>query len=132
MHLDAKGTSLLCRLHRPLHGPAEADPASKLVGNTLCDERRVELGLLDLHDVELHLGVGRDLLQTSRETLALGALASNDDARSCSMHIHAEAVAGAFHLDAADEGFLQLAHQVIANLEVLDEVLRIVAITEPA
>jgi hypothetical protein len=44
-------------LHGPLHGPAEAHAAGQLVGDALGDQRRVQLGLLDLLDVQLDLGV---------------------------------------------------------------------------
>ena len=57
LHPDALGTRLLRGLHGPLHGPAEADSPGQLVGDALRDESGVELGLLDLLDVELDLVV---------------------------------------------------------------------------
>src|SRR5205807_1695003 len=63
LHPDAEGAGLLSRLDGALHRPAEADPPCELVGDTLRDERGVELGLLDLLDVELHLRVLGDLAE---------------------------------------------------------------------
>src|ERR1019366_9035030 len=53
--LDAhpEGTGFGHRLHGALHGPAEGHTAGQLVGDALCDQRGIELGLLDLLDVEL-------------------------------------------------------------------------------
>ena len=59
LHPDAEGAGLLGVLHGALHGPAEGDAAGELVGDALRDQRRVELGLLDLLDVELDLGCCR-------------------------------------------------------------------------
>ena len=82
LHLDALGARLLGVLHRPLHGPAERDPAGELVGDALGDQGGVELGLLDLLDVELDLGVAGDLGQPAPEAVGLGAPAPDDDARA--------------------------------------------------
>src|ERR1019366_7993811 len=53
LHLDPERSGLLDRLDGPLHGPAEGHPAHQLVADALGDEGGVELGLLDLLDVEL-------------------------------------------------------------------------------
>jgi hypothetical protein len=45
---DAEGAGLLGVLHGTLHRPAEGDAVDQLVGDTLGDQRSVELGLLDL------------------------------------------------------------------------------------
>jgi hypothetical protein len=51
--LHAQGAGLLHRLDGSLHGTPEGDPAGQLVADALGDQGGVELGLLDLLDVEL-------------------------------------------------------------------------------
>ena len=123
LHPDAVGTGLLGVLHGTLHGPTERDTADELVGDTLGDQRGVELGLLDLLDVELDLGVAGDLGEPGAEAIGLGATATDDDARTGGVHVDAEAVTGALDLDAADRGVRQLGHEVVADLPVLDDVV---------
>ena len=57
------------------------DAAGELVGDALRDERGVELGLLDLLDVEVDLRVAGDLEQPGAQAVGLGAAAADDDAR---------------------------------------------------
>ena len=120
---DAEGASLLGVLDRTLHGPPEGDPASQLVGHALGDQRRVELRLLDLLDVELDGVVAGDLAQTGPETIGLGALTTNDDSRSGRMHVYTDLVAGALHLHAADGSVGEFSHEVLADLPVLEQVV---------
>ncbi len=96
---DAEGAGLLGVLHRTLHRPAEGDAAGELVGDALGDQRGVELGLLDLLDVELDLGVAGDLGEPGAEAVGLGATATDDDARAGGVDVDAEAVTGALDLD---------------------------------
>src|SRR4029453_12485789 len=133
LHLDALRPRLLGVLHGALHGPAERDPGGQLVGHTLCDQRGVELGLLDLLDVELHLGVAGDLGQPGRQAVGLGPPAPDHDARPRGVHVDPQAIPGALDLDPADGGMGQLAHQEVADLPVLDDVVAVlVAVGEPA
>ena len=102
LHADAEGTGLLGVLHGALHGPAEGDAVDQLVGDALGDQRRVELGALDLDDVELHLRVAGDLGEQGAQLVGLGATATDDDARAGGVDVDADLVAGALDLDAAD------------------------------
>src|SRR5262249_24087107 len=110
-------------LHRPLHRAAERHAAAQLVGDALREQHRVDLGLLDLLDVELDLRVAADLAQPLAKALGLGATAADDDAGTRGVHVDPEAVTGALDLDAAHRGALELAPQVVADLVVLDEEL---------
>src|SRR5262245_40250706 len=133
LHLDALRPRLLGVLHGPLHGPAEGDPGRQLVGHALGDEGGVQLGLLDLLDVELHLGVAGDLGQPGPQAVGLGPAAPDDDARARGVHVDPQAVTGALDLDPADGGMRQLAHQEVADLPVLDDVVAVlVTVGEPA
>src|SRR5690606_10662019 len=102
LHPDAERARLLRVLHRALHRTAERDAAGELVGDTLRDQRRVELGLLDLLDVELHPVVAGDLRQPGTEAIGLAAAATDDDAGARGVHVDPEPVTGALDLDAAD------------------------------
>src|SRR5207302_9692693 len=102
LHLDPLGAGLHGRLDGPLHGPAERDPAGQLVGHALGDEVGVELGLLDLLNVELDLRVAGDLEQPLAEPVGLHAAAADDDAGPGRVDVDPEPIAGALDLDPAD------------------------------
>src|SRR5579875_1619632 len=129
----ALGAGLLDRLHRPLHGPPEGDTPVELVADALCDERGVELGLLDLLDVELDPVVeAGELLELLLQAVGLRAAPADDDPRTCGVDVDAEAVARALDLDPADGGGLELGHEVVPDLPVLDDEVAVVALLEPA
>src|SRR5688572_20018394 len=123
LHADAQGTRLLRVLHRALHGTTEGNTAGELIGNALCDQRRVELGLLDLLDVELHAIVASDLGEALSHAIGFGASAADDDARARGMHVDAQAITRALDFDATDRGMRQLHHDEVADLPVLDDVV---------
>ena len=125
LHADAERAGLHRGLHRALHRPPERDAAGELVGDALREQHRVDLGLLDLLDVELDLRVAADLAQTLAQALGLGAAPADDDAGTRGVHVDAQAVAGALDLDAADGRALELLAQVVADLPVLDEELAV-------
>jgi hypothetical protein len=66
LDLDALGP----RAHRAgqcaLHGPAEGDPILKLLGDRLRHQAGVELGALDLENVDLDLLVGDPVQVTAK------------------------------------------------------------------
>ena len=132
LHPDAEGAGLLGVLDGPLHGPAEGDAAGELVGDALGDQGGVELGLLDLLDVELDLVVAGDLGEAAAEAVGLGATAADDDAGAGGVDVDPQAVAGALDLDPADRGVRQLGHEVVADLPVLDDVVAVLLVGEPA
>ena len=102
LHPDAEGAGLLGVLHGPLHGPTERDTAGELVGDTLGDQRGVELGLLDLLDVELDLVVARDLGEPAAKPIGFGAATTDDDAGAGRVDVDAQPVTGALDLDPGD------------------------------
>ena len=102
-----RAPALLGVLHGPLHRPAEGDAVGQLVGDALGDQRGVELGALDLDDVQLHLGVAGDLGEQRAQLVGLGATATDDDARTGGVDVDADLVPCALDLDAADRGPLQ-------------------------
>src|SRR4029077_2916222 len=97
----------------------------ELVGDALREQHRVDLGLLDLLNVELDLWVPADLAQSFAQALGLRAAATDDDARARGPHVDAQPIAGALDLDAAHRGALELALQVVADLPVLDQLFAV-------
>ena len=61
--------------------------AGELLGHALGDQLRVDLGVLDLEDVELHLLAG-ELLELAADAVGLGAAAADDDARTRGVDVH--------------------------------------------
>src|SRR4051794_38785531 len=76
---DALGTGAHRGLHRLAHRAAELHAAGELLGETLGDQLRVDLGVLDLEDVQLDLLAG-ELLELATDPVGLGAAATDDDA----------------------------------------------------
>src|SRR5262249_27332643 len=100
LHAHAERARLHRGLHGTLHGPAERHPAGQLVGPALREQCRVDLGLLDLLDVELDLRVAADLAEPFAEPLRFGAAPADHDPRPRRVHVDAQAIAGALDLDA--------------------------------
>ena len=67
-----------------------------------------------------------------RRRSASGAAAADDDARAGGVHVDAQPVTGALDLDPAHRGGLELGHQVVADLPVLDDRVLVAAVVEPA
>src|SRR5262249_20848118 len=112
--------------------PPNPPPPRQLVGDALGDERGVELRLLDLLDVEVDLGVARDLQQTGAQAVGLGAAAPDHDPRPRGVHVDPQAVARALDLDPAHGRVRELASQIVADLPVLDHrLLVVVLVGEP-
>src|ERR1019366_9803591 len=133
LDLHAESPGLLDGLDTALHRATKGHATQQLVADALRDQRGVELGLLDLLDVQgdLVLLTG-DLLQVLLQALGLGAAASDDDARARSVDVDADTVGVALDLDAADGGALELLGQVVTNLPVLDDEVLVAALLKPA
>src|SRR6056297_2167571 len=131
LHPDAEGTGALGVLHGALHGPAEGDAVDELVGHTLGDQRCVELGVLDLDDVELDLRVAGDLGDQLAQLVGLGATATDHDARTSRVDVDAQLVTGALDLDTADRSRLETGHDLLTDRPVLGEVVLVLALREP-
>src|SRR5699024_5019817 len=85
------------------HGPAELHSARQLLGHALGNKLRIELGVLDFENVQLHLLAGQ-LFQVAADPIGFSAPTPDDDSRACGMDVDADAVAGALDLDTADTG----------------------------
>src|SRR5690606_6794994 len=124
LHTDALGTGALRGLDALAHRTAEGDAARELLGDALRDELGVDLGVLDLEDVELHL-LARELLELTADAVRLGAAATDDDAGARRVDVHADAVAGALDLDLRDAGALEARGHELADLDVLADVVAV-------
>lgn len=88
-------------LHALAHGTTEGDAGGELLGDGLGHQLSVNLGVLDLEDVQLDLLAGQ-LLQLATDAVGLGAAAADDDARAGGVDVNADAVAGALDLNLRD------------------------------
>src|SRR5439155_12869870 len=132
LHPDALDHGVLHgRLHGLAHRPAEADPAGQLLGDALGDQLSVRLGALHLEDVQLHLLAGQ-LLQLTADPVRLGALATDDDARTGGVDVDAYPVPGALDVHLGDAGPLQALGHHPADLHVLRDVVLVQLVRVPA
>src|SRR5277367_6899311 len=123
LDLDALGAERHGHLDRLLHCAAESDAALQLEGNVLGHELGLDLGLLDLLDVQEDLLAGQ-LHELGLDVLDLLALAADDDAGARGVDLDADAVGRALDEDARHGGLLQLLHERRADKLVLEEQLR--------
>ena len=126
-HSDALRAGALRGLHALAHRTAEGDAGGELLGDALCDQLRIGLGVLDLEDVQLDLLAG-ELLQLTAQTLGLRAATPDDDARAGGVEIDADAIAGALDLDLGDAGALEPLGHELADRDVF---LHVVAVPLP-
>src|SRR5690606_34480231 len=120
---DALGAGALRALHALAHRTTERHASRELLGDALCDELSVRLGVLDLEDVQLDL-LARELLEVAADALGLGATTTDHDARTGRVDVDADAVTGALDLDVRDAGAVQLRLQQTTDLDVLGDVVR--------
>ena len=73
----------------------------------------------------------RQASEVAAEAVGLLATATDHDARACSVQVDAKSITSALDLDPADGGGLELGHQVVADLPVLDDAVLIAAVGEP-
>src|SRR6476620_4306860 len=123
LHADALGAGALRGLHALAHRATEGDTSGELLGDALGDQLAVDLGVLDLEDVELDL-LARELLELAADAVGLGAAAADDDARPGGVDVDADPVTGALDLDLGDAGPLHALGHELADRDVfLDVVL---------
>ena len=106
---------------------AEGTPVLDLPGDVLADDLGVDLGLLDLLDLDLELLLGQ-LLHLLGKLLDVGTLGTDDDAGAGRGDHHGDALGLADDLDVGDVGVLDLGacKQALAEDKVLMECVDIV------
>ncbi len=118
-------------LLRLTHGPPKLHPGRELLRHALSHQLGVGFGVLDLEDVQLDL-LARELLQVAANTLGLGAIATDDDARARCEDVHPHPVTSALDLHRGDPGSLQALGQQPADLDVLADVVGVELVCVPA
>ena len=93
-------------------------------------ELRVELGLLNLEDVDEHLAA-RVLRQFLAQLVDFRALAADDDARTRGVDVDLELVGRPLDVDARDAGVGEPLLQLSPQLDVFVQQLRVVAVRVP-
>src|SRR5690242_19924179 len=87
LHLDPRRAHAHGALHRALHRAAERDALRQLRGDVVRHQLRVELGTLDLLDVDPDLLVGQ-VRELVAELVHFGALLPDDDTRTTGVQRH--------------------------------------------
>ena len=120
LDLDALRAELEGTADGLLHGSAERDAAFELSGDGLGDELCVEVGLLDLDDVDGRgdAGEGFDL---ALQFVDLGALLADDDTGFRAVDEHAHSLTVALDLDLRDAGGLEFFFQPVSEIVVGNE-----------
>src|SRR5699024_1944964 len=132
LHPDALDLQLTHgRLDGLAHRTTEGHAVGQLLGDTLCDELCVGLGVLDLEDVGLDLLAGQ-LLELAAQTIGLGATATDDDARTRGVDVDADPVPGALDLDLGDTGPLHARREQAADRDVFLDVVLVLLVGVPA
>ena len=131
---DALGTGLASGLNGLAHGATEGDAALELLGDGLSHQHGVELRTLDLDHVDgqVALGDAGDLLELGAETVDLGALLADDDARTSGEDDDLHLIAGALDLNAGDGGAGETLLEEATDLDIVAESLSVILLSEPA
>src|SRR5580765_4359788 len=130
-HLDPAGAEPQRRFHRLAHRPAERHALLELHRHRLGDQLRIELGLLNLLNVDEHFAAGL-LLDFLLQLVDLGPLPADDDAGPGRVDVDLEPVDGALGLDLRDAGVREPLLQRRAQREILVQQLRVIAVRVPA
>jgi hypothetical protein len=107
---------------RALHRAPEADAVLELLGDRLRDELRVELRALDLVDVDVDVLV-RHRVDVAAQRIHLGPGLPDHDARPGCVDVDCDSLLVLLDVDVAETGVTELAANVVADLDVLDQVL---------
>ena len=107
---------------RALHRAAEGDAVLQLLGDRLRDELGVELGALDLEDVDLDLLL-RDPVQVLAQGVDLGAGLADHDAGARRVDVDLHLVGVLADRDVGQARVRELVDDVLADLDVLGQVV---------
>src|SRR5262245_17497416 len=129
-HLDPLRAGLHRRLDRLLHRAPEGGPLLELLRDRLGDERGVELGTLDLPDVEVDRPA-RDPLERLLQAVDARPLAPDEHAGAGRVDDHVQRLPRPLDLHAGDPRRLVLLGDVPADLVVLEDVAPEIALRRP-
>ena len=120
LDLAALGARAHGARERALHRAPEGDAVLQLLGDRLRDELGVELGALDLQDVDLD-GLAGDPVQVAPQRVHLGARLADHDARAGRVDVDLHLGRVLADRDVGEAGVRELVRDVIANPDVLDQ-----------
>src|SRR3954452_17575269 len=115
---------------RALHRAAERHAVLQLLGDRLRDELRVELGPLDLEDVDLD-GLARELVQVAPQGVDLGSRLADHDARPRRVDVDLHLGGVLADRDVRQAGVRELVRDVVPDPDVLDQEVGEVLLGEP-
>src|SRR5215467_7450918 len=130
-HLDSAGAKPQSRLDGFAHRSTEGDALFELHGHRLGDELAVQLGFLDLLDVDEDRPV-RALLDFLFELVDFRTLAADDDAGPRGVDVDLQVVRRALGFDLRHAGVCEALLQRRPQREILVQQLRVVAIGVPS
>ena len=130
LHLDALGAGADRAGQRALHRAPERNSVLELLGDRLRDQPRVELGALDLEDVDLDLLAG-DPVKVTSKLIDLRARLADHDARPRRVDVDLHLGGVLADRDVRQAGVRQTADDVLADQRVFMQVVREVALVEP-
>jgi hypothetical protein len=130
LDLDALGAGAHGAGQRALHGAAEGHPVLELLGDRLRHQARVELGALDLEDVDLDLLAG-DPVQVAAKLIDLRARLADHDARPGGVDVDLHLGGVLADRDVRQAGVREPPDDVLADLRVLMQEVGEVALVEP-
>src|SRR5438105_10780935 len=122
-HLDAVGAGADRRGERALHRTPEADAVLELLRDRLGDQLRVELGPLDLVDVDVH-GLVRHAVDLLAERVDLDAGLADHDPRPRRVDVDRDPLSVLPDQDVRQARVRELVLDVLADLDVLEQVGR--------
>src|SRR5688572_18239857 len=102
------------------HGAAEHDALLQLLGDRVGDQLRVDLGLADFLDIDVHR-YAQHLLQLGLERLDVLAFLADDDAGARAVHRDAGILCRPFNDDLRDRRVRQLLLEKLADLQILEQ-----------
>src|SRR5215207_4221705 len=116
-HLDAAalGAGAHGARERALHRAPEGDAVDELLGDRLRDELRIELGALDLEDVDLDRLAGEPV-QVTAQRVDLGARLADHDARAGRVDVDLDLAGVLADRDVGQAGVRQLVRDVVADV----------------
>ena len=125
---DAHLDSLRPKSHRvlddPPHGPAVLHATFELLCHVLRDEIRIRFRLANFLHVHVHR-YAHDLCQFVPQPFDILAFLADNDARSRGVNGHARGLRWPLYVDPADRSLRQTLAEVLANLQVVQQVFGI-------
>src|SRR5574338_1460711 len=130
LHLDALRAHAHRTLHRALHGATERDTLRQLVRDVVGNELRVELGTLDLLDVDPDF-LPRDLRELVAKLVDLGTLLPDDDPRPAGVDRDHDLARLALDRDVGDRRVSEACLEILPQQLVLTKQRRAIPVRVP-